>query len=139
VDLVLDLLDLQGVSPEAFEDGIPRDAVEWEWLDSQIELVADEGLEGGDSRTFRHIRYIRLIWHHPQTSHGAVCLALFAFDDAARSWLSHWSCPVGRPGLRDPDAAEFLSTGRYAAQYRTHRGIALPPRSRLPADLIWRE
>lgn len=138
VDLVLDLLDLQGVSPEAFEDGIPRDAVEWEWLDSQIELITDEGLAAGDSRTFRHIRYIRLIWHHPQTSHGAVCLALFPFD-AARGWLSQWTCAMERPGLRALDAAEFLSTGRYAAQHRPHSGVALPPRDRMPVNLIWRE
>ncbi|TAE48832.1 MAG: hypothetical protein EAZ89_14830 [Bacteroidetes bacterium] len=75
-DFIYGLLALQGVSPEN-----EQPEVEWEWLEEQLDLIAEEGFSTRNSDAFFRIRYIRLIWFNPQTARGQVAVALIPYEE----------------------------------------------------------
>lgn len=66
--LLMQLIDWQELNPE--QGQISGSALGLEWLGPQLDLIVDIGVSRQDSRAFRRIRFVRLIWHHPQLAQG---------------------------------------------------------------------
>ena len=86
-----------------------------EWLLPTVDLIVDRRFNGQDSRSHYQIRYVRLIWHHPQLALGPRAVAMVSYREL-RPFLLEFSCPAGPQSPEGISAAEFLEQGYVVGQ-----------------------
>ena len=112
LDLMFDLMELEGVNSESLGEEVSKDDLGFQWVLSQFDLLIDKGFSMQNSRKYRRIRYLRLIWNNPNTAKGAHLIALFPFESIA-PFLSNLHCVSSPRSNQLVTVREFLDLQLY--------------------------
>lgn len=121
--IVENLIDWQGLWT-ADQEEISGTSLGLEWMLPAIDLIVDKRIDQTSGRRVYRIRYIRLIWHHPNLALGPRAMALIPYD-RVRPYLQRFVCEPGHSSPANITVAEFLEKGYVV-------GASL----RLPADPV---
>ncbi|MEL6652553.1 MAG: hypothetical protein AAFQ87_17260 [Bacteroidota bacterium] len=83
-DLLYDLMELEGLHPDSLEEGLAVDELGWDRLNEYVDLIVEEGFSQHDSRAFMRIKFVRLLWHNPQSVKGVHVLAIFPYTEVSK-------------------------------------------------------
>ncbi|MEM6348133.1 MAG: hypothetical protein AAF927_29905 [Bacteroidota bacterium] len=83
-DLIYDLIELQGLDPDTLADGLAVAELGWDNLNQYVDLIVEEGFSAHDSRAFTRIKFMRILWHDPQSPKGQHVLAVLSYAEAAK-------------------------------------------------------
>lgn len=117
------LIEWQGLTLPDQEE-IPGSSLGLEWMLPAIDLIVDKRIDQTSGRRVYRIRFIRMIWHHPNLALGPRAMALVPYD-RVRPYLQRFTCDPGPDSPANLTVADFLEKGYVV-------GTAL----RLPADPV---
>lgn len=112
LDLMFDLMKLEGVNFESLGEEVSKDDIGFQWVLSQFDLLVDKGFSMQNSRKFRRIRFLRVIWDNPATAKGAHLVALFPFESIA-PFLNNLRCVSAPRSNQWVTVREFLDLQLY--------------------------
>ncbi|MEM7657503.1 MAG: hypothetical protein AAF399_15320 [Bacteroidota bacterium] len=113
-DLMYELMQLQGINLRALEGGFSQDQLDFSPLEDAIDLVVEEGFSAETSRSYVHIRYLRLIWHDPETGKAPIALVIFPYEEV-RQLLEQLEVRFQPDQLRAMNVKEALELQRFRA------------------------
>ena len=80
LDLLFDLMELEGISAGSLGEEVDKEDLGLQWVLGQFDLLTDKGFSIQNSRKFRRIRYLRMIWYNPNSARGAHIVGLIPFS-----------------------------------------------------------
>ncbi|MFK7925038.1 MAG: hypothetical protein AB8H47_23980 [Bacteroidia bacterium] len=137
-DLIYDLIELQGLDPDDLHDGLEVADLGWDNLNQYVDLVVQEGFSERDSRAFMRIKYLRILWHDPQSAQGVHTLAVLSYPEVVKV-LDDLYYPFDKKGqemrIRLPDFFHAQMFWGQKLSIDEDKAFALPPNRRSPQAL----
>ncbi|MEL7532122.1 MAG: hypothetical protein AAFN10_12470, partial [Bacteroidota bacterium] len=113
------------------EDGLAVADLGWDNLNQYVDLIVEEGFSSRDSRAFTRIKYLRILWHDPQSPKGQHVLAVVSYAEASKV-LEDLFYPFSKHGQRMRIRLfDFFETQMYHGK---KLGMGEDPAFRLPPN-----
>ncbi|MEO0895542.1 MAG: hypothetical protein AAFY71_03910 [Bacteroidota bacterium] len=94
MELLKDIYVLEGREKEWESDTLDLSRIDWSWLTKYVDLIVEEGFSKDNSRYFMRVKFVRLIWFHPEHPRGLHGVTYFPYE-AIQEELGRIICSNG--------------------------------------------